>query len=69
VPRFPLHTASSSGNVLLKAAAAVYASPALQPDSADSEALLTLAPGGYTAQVSGAGGATGVALCAIYQLP
>jgi len=63
------NTGWGSSNVLLKAAAAVYASPALQPDSADSEALLTLAPGGYTAQVSGAGGATGVALCAIYQLP
>jgi sugar lactone lactonase YvrE len=62
-------TGWGSGSVLLKAAAAVYASPALQPDSADSEALLTLPPGGYTAQVSGANGATGVALCAIYQLP
>ena len=26
-------------------------------------------PGGYTAEVTGADGGTGVALCAIYQLP
>jgi hypothetical protein len=36
---------------------------------ADSEVLLTLPPGGYTAEISGADGGTGVALCAIYQLP
>ena len=55
--------------VLLKAAASAYAQPVLQPDSADSEVLLTLPPGGYTAEISGADGGTGVALCAIYQLP
>jgi len=55
--------------VLLKAAAAAYANPVLQPDSADSEVLLTLPPGGYTAEVAGQGNSTGVALCAIYQLP
>jgi len=58
-----------SSPVLLKAAAAAYASPVLQPDSADSEVLLTLPPGGYTAEVADANGDTGVALCAIYQLP
>lgn len=63
------NTGWGSSPVLLKAAAAAYATPALQPGSADSEALLTLPPGGYTAEISGANGATGVALCAIYQLP
>ena len=58
-----------NSQVLLKAAAAAYAEPVLQPDSDDSEVLLTLPPGGYTAEVSGADGGTGVALCAIYQLP
>jgi hypothetical protein len=58
-----------SSPVLLAAAAAAYAEPVLQPGSNDSELLLTLPPGGYTAEVSGSDGGTGVALCAIYQLP
>jgi hypothetical protein len=58
-----------SSSVLLAAAAAAYAEPVLQPGSNDSELLLTLPPGGYTAEVSGSDGGTGVALCAIYQLP
>jgi hypothetical protein len=58
-----------SNPVLLKAAASAYATPVLQPYSADSEVLLTLPPGGYTAEVTDANNATGVALCAIYQLP
>jgi sugar lactone lactonase YvrE len=59
-----------SSSVLLQAAAAAYANPVLQPGSADSELLLTLPPGGYTAEVGSADGtSTGVALCAIYQLP
>ena len=62
-------TGWGSSQVLLKAAAAAYAQPVLQPDSADSEVLLTLPPGGYTAEIAGADGGTGVALCAIYQLP
>jgi hypothetical protein len=63
------NTGWGSSQILLNAAAAVYASPVLQPNSPDSEVLLTLPPGGYTAEVSDANGATGVALCAIYQLP
>jgi beta-glucanase (GH16 family) len=55
--------------VLANAASAVYAQPSLTPGTADSELLVTLPPGGYTAEVSGADGGTGVALCAIYQLP
>jgi len=63
------NTGWGSSPVLLKAAAAAYANPVLQANSSDSEVLLTLPPGGYTAQVSGADGGTGVSLCAIYQLP
>jgi sugar lactone lactonase YvrE len=63
------NTGWGSSQVLLNAAAAAYANPVLRPDSADSEVLITLPPGGYTAEVSGADGGTGVALCAIYQLP
>jgi hypothetical protein len=63
------NTGWGSGSLLLNAAAAAYANPVLQPNSADSELLVTLPPGGYTAEISGADGGTGVALCAIYQLP
>jgi hypothetical protein len=37
--------------------------------SADAAMLLFLPPGAYTAQVSGAGGATGIALIEVYQVP
>jgi hypothetical protein len=63
------NTGWGSSPVLLAAAAAAYAQPVLTPGSADSEVLLTLPSGGYTAEVSGANDGTGVALCAIYQLP
>jgi hypothetical protein len=63
------NTGWGSSPVLLQAAASAYAKPVLTPNSADSEVLLTLPPGGYTAEVADANGATGVALCAIYQLP
>jgi len=63
------NTGWGSSQILLNAAATVYASPVLLPGSPDSELLLTLPPGGYTAEVSGINGGTGVALCAIYQLP
>ena len=35
----------------------------------DAALLLNLAPGGYTAQVTGVGGTTGIALVEIYELP
>jgi sugar lactone lactonase YvrE len=63
------NTGWGSSQTLLSAAAAVYASPVLQANSNDSEILVTLPPGGYTAQVVGADGGTGVALCAIYEFP
>jgi hypothetical protein len=62
------NTGWGSSPALTAAAAAAYAQPVLTPGSADSELLLTLPPGGYTAEVTGADGGTGVALCAIYQV-
>ena len=41
----------------------------LPATSRDSALLLTLPPGSYTAQISGVGGATGVALVEVYELP
>jgi hypothetical protein len=41
---------------------------ALAPDSKDAAMLVTLDPGNYTVQVSGAGG-TGVALVEVYEVP
>ena len=61
------NTGWGSNPVLAAAAAAGYAEPVLTPGSNDSELLLTLPPGGYTAEVTGADGGTGVALCAIYR--
>jgi hypothetical protein len=63
------NTGWGSSQLLLNAAAAAYANPVLLANSGDSEVLLTLPPGGYTAEIAGADGGTGVALCAIYQLP
>jgi hypothetical protein len=57
-----------SSSVLLAAAAAAYAEPVLKPGSNDSELLMTLPAGGYTAEVAGGDNGTGVALCGIYQL-
>ena len=41
----------------------------LTPGSADSAVIVTLSPGQYTAQVTGANGSTGVALVEVYQVP
>jgi len=41
---------------------------ALPANSADSALLLTLPPGSYTAQISGANGTTGVALAEVYKI-
>ncbi len=40
-----------------------------QSGSQDSAVIATLAPGGYTAQVTSADSATGIALIEIYELP
>jgi alpha-tubulin suppressor-like RCC1 family protein len=41
----------------------------LRADSADAALLVTLQPGNYTAQISGAGGTGGVALVEVYEVP
>ena len=41
----------------------------LGPTTKDSALLVTLPPGSYTAQVSGVGGTTGVALVEVYEVP
>jgi hypothetical protein len=58
---------SANATVLAETAAAAGAFP-LAAGSADSALLLTLAPGPYTAQVSGLAGTTGVALVEVYEV-
>jgi len=59
-----------SGNAqIVTAAASVGAFPWTSATSADSAILLTLPPGAYSAQVSGASGDTGVALVEVYEVP
>lgn len=53
----------------IAAEAATIGAFALPEGSADCALLLTLAPGAYTAQVSGVGGTTGIALVEAYQAP
>jgi hypothetical protein len=50
-------------------AAAVGAFPWTHTAGLDSAILVTLAPGAYTAQVSGASGDSGVALVEVYDVP
>ena len=52
-----------------QSAAAVGAFGWSSPTSNDSAILVTLPPGAYTAQVSGASGDTGVALVEVYEVP
>jgi hypothetical protein len=42
---------------------------ALAATSVDAAVIVSLAPGAYTAQVTGVGGTTGVALVEVYELP
>jgi hypothetical protein len=49
--------------------AAAVGAFALTSGSADSALVLTLQPGTYSAEVSGVGGTTGVALVEVYQAP
>ena len=42
---------------------------ALAPQSRDAALVVTLPPGQYTAQISGADGGTGVALVEVYEVP
>lgn len=54
---------------LLKEASRVVGAFALDTGSKDAALLTTLAPGGYTVQVSGVGGGTGVVLLEVYEIP
>jgi hypothetical protein len=53
----------------IAATAAAVGAFALPNGSADSSLLLDLPPGGYTAQVSGAGGTTGNGMVEVYEIP
>jgi hypothetical protein len=57
------------GAVRLSAAFTQVGAFALAPDSKDAAVLVTLDPGAYTVQVGGVGGATGVALIEVYEVP
>jgi hypothetical protein len=57
------------GTAALQAAFTAVGAFALPLASADSAVLLTLPPGVYTAQVSGANGSTGIALLEVYAVP
>jgi hypothetical protein len=77
-PQLQLYSAStllasnsgwSGSTVIANAAASVGAFAWTNPSSNDSAILVTLPPGAYTAQVSGAGGDSGVALVEVYEVP
>jgi hypothetical protein len=53
----------------LRAAAASTGAFAFAEGSKDSALLVTLGPGGYTIQVSGANRTSGVALVEVYEVP
>jgi len=57
------------GTAALQAAFNAVSAFALPTTSRDAAVLVTLPPGAYTAQVSGAGGSTGVALLEMYDMP
>jgi sugar lactone lactonase YvrE len=55
--------------VQVASAAASVGAFAFTPGSADSAVLVDLAPGSYSAEVSGVSGGTGVALVEVYEVP
>jgi hypothetical protein len=55
--------------VLANATASVGAFPIIDLASRDAALLVTLPPGGYTAQITGVGGASGIVLVELYLLP
>ncbi|MFZ9836937.1 MAG: DUF1566 domain-containing protein [Opitutaceae bacterium] len=59
----------AGGAVALAAAAGQVGAFALPANSRDSALLVVLEPGAYTAQISGAGAASGVALLELYDVP
>ena len=58
-----------AGTAELTAAFANVGAFALPATSKDAALLVTLAPGNYTAQVTGVNGTTGVALVEVYEVP
>ena len=54
---------------LASIAAAVYAQPFTNPASKDSEVVLTLPPGGYTAQVASVSNTPGDVMIEVYEVP
>jgi hypothetical protein len=60
---------TSADAVALANAATTTGAFPLQAGSADSAVLVTLAPGAYTAQVTGINDSTGVGLVEVYQVP
>jgi hypothetical protein len=60
---------SSADAVAVATAASASGAFPLTPGGADSAVYVTLAPGQYTAQVTGVDGSTGVALVEVYQVP
>jgi hypothetical protein len=60
---------ASPNSASLSATAQAVGAFALPSGSRDAVLLVTLPPGAYTAQVSGANGATGVALVEVYEVP
>ncbi len=60
---------ASANAVSIAAAATATGAFALQPGSADAALLLTLAPGAYTAQITGVNGTGGAALLEFYLAP
>jgi hypothetical protein len=59
---------NQAGAASISAAAAQVGAFALASGSADTALLITLAPGNYTAEVSGSNGDSGVALLEVYQV-
>jgi hypothetical protein len=57
------------GSTALTAAFGITGAFSLPANSKDAALVTTLSPGLYTVQVSGVGGATGIALVEIYELP
>lgn len=60
---------SAPDSAQIASTAAAVGAFALQAGSADSAQIVTLPPGSYTIQVSGAGNSTGVALAEVYEVP
>jgi hypothetical protein len=58
-----------NGTALIDAAEAQTGAFVFAPGSLDSAILIVLPPGTYTAELSGAGTATGVGLVEVYEIP